>query len=361
MVDPNALKLRKTPSKEPPAPTRVGPPPTSGSGIGPSLLKKTEGGPQKAPAPARTGPAPAIVKPSQLKEAPKPSKKLPPIVAACIETLEKRAKEEGIFRDSSKGTEAHELKASFIASESVDLSEKDVHVVAELLKLYFHDLDSSILVINHYTDAIGLEDNERRLIGVKEAVAKLNEDNALIVTALFGLLKTVADNSASNQMDAQSLGTAWAPSLFKSDAPEAATIVSYLITSHDQVFEIKSARKMSNQPKVLPAFAPVALKPTPKPNPTNNAPAPTRQGPTPGRAAPTGRTGPPPGGRAALPGIDPAKIVPLKTNPPKSSPDEGVAEKEKEEPKKEDSDPSSKTKSKPLPPPKPEKLESLED
>lgn len=73
---------------------------------------------------------------------------LPTVVYRCVEFIETRIKEEGIYRVSGNLVEMNQLKSQFCEHGDVDLTnnkELDTHIVAGLLKLWIRELPENIL------------------------------------------------------------------------------------------------------------------------------------------------------------------------------------------------------------------------
>jgi len=180
------------------------------------------------------------------------SNEVPVIVDSCCEYLEKNGlKEEGIFRLSASLTEIRSLKKLFDDGNQVDLTGKNVHLVAGVLKLFFMDYEESILTSELY-DAF-LESVDVPEIGridcISAVVEKLPPGNKVITQRLFRLLAMISqeENVIYTKMNPKNLGIVFGPSLLRKnsqsledtlkDTNRICTLIEILIENRNKIFD----------------------------------------------------------------------------------------------------------------------------
>jgi len=150
------------------------------------------------------------------------STKVPRIVTACIQEVERRGLEEvGIYRVSGASGEIQKLKQAFEknTSDGVELvKDVDINVVTGLLKLYFRELPEALFTDSLYPNlctGMGLKDPDAKEKYIISLLQSLCEPNHSVVIAIMDHLIRVSRCTDDNKMTLQNLATVFGPTLLR--------------------------------------------------------------------------------------------------------------------------------------------------
>ncbi|KAJ1970232.1 hypothetical protein IWQ62_000059 [Dispira parvispora] len=147
---------------------------------------------------------------------------LPRVVQDCLDYIREHGLEtEGIFRRSPSSVQLKQAKAAYNRSEVVNMNELGVHVAAVLLKMYFHELPTTILPVALYTTLPSMaecsSDAECAAFIRDTVLPQLPTPNRYVLAHIFYLLHNVSLQSEINKMNSHNLAIVWTPNLVKSD------------------------------------------------------------------------------------------------------------------------------------------------
>ena len=169
---------------------------------------------------------------------------------ACFFFFAECLQEKGIFRISGSLKEIYDLAKKFELQKKVDLTGKNTHTVAGVLKRYLRELPESIMTTALYDKFIAsatIEDKEERCAKLGAVVAMLPKTNLLIVTKLFEFFQKVAAHAEHNSMNASNLALIFSasllapksqePGLMLKDGALTKRVIEDMITSYEVVFK----------------------------------------------------------------------------------------------------------------------------
>ncbi|CAF0838380.1 unnamed protein product, partial [Didymodactylos carnosus] len=147
---------------------------------------------------------------------------IPRIVAKCIEIVERDGlKETGIYRVCCVASELHKLRRhfdqSYSTAESI-LEQKNVHVAANLLKLFFRELPEPLFTTQLYSlflRAIQMNDPDNQRLSLLENVSNLTHTNRQILYYLLDHLIRISQHSQQNMMHLENLAVVFGPTLMR--------------------------------------------------------------------------------------------------------------------------------------------------
>ncbi|PVD37485.1 hypothetical protein C0Q70_00075 [Pomacea canaliculata] len=153
-------------------------------------------------------------------------RKIPYIVEACIEHLEKYAMEtEGIFRLAGRAGLLKELRSQFETAQHPPLDKIDVHTVASLLKAYLRELPESLIPPGMYQRAMNcamrysehkLEDDQLAEVkSLAQLLWELSDDSYNTLSYICQFLHRLATNVSKTKMDARNLALIFGPNLIR--------------------------------------------------------------------------------------------------------------------------------------------------
>ncbi|KAJ1651763.1 hypothetical protein IWQ61_007752 [Dispira simplex] len=147
---------------------------------------------------------------------------LPRVVQDCLDYIREHGLEtEGIFRRSPSSVQLKQTKAAYNRSEAVNMNELGVHVAAVLLKMYFHELPTTILPVALYTTLPSMAEcssDADRAVFIRDTVLpQLPKPNRYVLAQIFYLLHNISLHSEINKMTSHNLAIVWTPNLVKSD------------------------------------------------------------------------------------------------------------------------------------------------
>ena len=139
-------------------------------------------------------------------------------------------KKEGVFRISGGRLQVAQLQRRVDAGETPRFEDADPHVVASLVKLWFHSLPRAILPFEDFHEAFEAKDAAafKALLLSEE---HLSQTERFILHALFTALTRVLTFSSDNKMDTYSVCVVVAPFLIRPRAAEVAILCSGSSTS----------------------------------------------------------------------------------------------------------------------------------
>ncbi|XP_067927896.1 rho GTPase-activating protein 19-like isoform X2 [Watersipora subatra] len=173
-------------------------------------------------------------------------------VIQLIHSLQKSKKlsQEGIFRKSGNICRQKELKQKLLLSDSATFEIDSIHDYASVLKSVLSELPEPLLherFINAHLFSLKITKPETRLKVVSLLIQMLSLTHYNIAKSLFALLHQVSLLSTQNRMNADNLGSIFAPHVLcskKAKAPElqamassAQAVVSFIIKNATQVFK----------------------------------------------------------------------------------------------------------------------------
>jgi len=142
---------------------------------------------------------------------------IPMVVEQTIQYLEQNAlQEEGILRLAGSSSEIKELKQTYDNGQVPNFNSlTDVQSVAGLLKLFFRELPSRLLVMTSGLRAAmeDVEDDDVRCEMIRTDFQNIPEVNYYTMQRLFGFLNTVTSYSSKNKMSASNLAIVFHPTL----------------------------------------------------------------------------------------------------------------------------------------------------
>nr|WEL12731.1 phosphoinositide-3-kinase regulatory subunit alpha/beta/delta [Halisarca dujardinii] len=152
-----------------------------------------------------------------------PAGEIPAIVEECIRVVEEAGLEvEGVYRMSARQADVTSLKRSFEEGErreTANLTWEEVHIYANLLKLYFRELPDPLFTFQAYNSFVeaATETSDhgqlfRTAFDLVEALPSQHKDT--IYVTLRHLYK-VSQNGSCNRMSAKNLAVIFGPSLIR--------------------------------------------------------------------------------------------------------------------------------------------------
>ncbi|CAF3551510.1 unnamed protein product [Rotaria socialis] len=147
---------------------------------------------------------------------------IPRIIVKCIEMVEQDGLvETGIYRVCCVASDLQKLRAQFdrdYRHGEEMLAQKNVHVAANLLKLFFRELPEPLFSSAYYQQflsAVQLTDIDNQRVILVKTFELLNSDNRKILLYLFDHLIRVSENSRTNMMHLENLAVVFGPTLMR--------------------------------------------------------------------------------------------------------------------------------------------------
>ncbi|CAF0848479.1 unnamed protein product [Rotaria sp. Silwood1] len=164
---------------------------------------------------------------------------IPRIILKCIEMVDNEGlKETGIYRvccvTSDLQKLRHQFDRNYHRGEEM-LSEKNVHVAANLLKLFFRELPEPLFTSTLYTEflnAIQLTDIDNQHITLLKTFESLHPDNRKILFYLLDHLIRVSQYSDLNMMHLDNLAVVFGPTLMR---PSKLIVTNYFSGSNQRL------------------------------------------------------------------------------------------------------------------------------
>lgn len=147
---------------------------------------------------------------------------IPRIIVTCIQMVDRDGlKETGIYRvccvTSDLQKLRHQFDRNYHRGEEM-LAEKNVHVAANLLKLFFRELPEPLFTSTYYKDflhAIQLTDIDNQRVTLVKTIESLNLDTRRILFYLLDHLIRVSQYSDVNMMHLDNLAVVFGPTLMR--------------------------------------------------------------------------------------------------------------------------------------------------
>ncbi len=147
---------------------------------------------------------------------------IPRIIVKCIEMVDHDGlAETGIYRVCCVASDLtklrHEFDKNFHRGEDM-LAQKNVHVAANLLKLFFRELPEPLFtsaLYKQFLNAIQLTDIDNQRVTLLKTFELLNIDNQKILFYLFDHLIRVSQYSNVNMMHLDNLAVVFGPTLMR--------------------------------------------------------------------------------------------------------------------------------------------------
>jgi hypothetical protein len=147
---------------------------------------------------------------------------IPRIIVKCIEVVERDGlNETGIYRVCCVASELQKLRHEFDRNShraEEMLTQKNVHVAANLLKLFFRELPEPLFTSTLYKQflhAIQLTDTDNQRVTLLQTLELLHPDNQKILFYLFDHLIRVSQYSNINMMHLENLAVVFGPTLMR--------------------------------------------------------------------------------------------------------------------------------------------------
>ncbi|KAJ2464053.1 hypothetical protein EV174_006865, partial [Coemansia sp. RSA 2320] len=155
---------------------------------------------------------------------------LPPPVSDALDYLYTHALNmQDLFRRSPPSTTLQKVRSQYETEGhiSVTYAVWGEHVAAAILKTWCRELPLPLIPSHYYELVRQMPDPakqpEQSAAYVRDVVLPALSDPpcvSLLLAALFGLLRAVADHSATNNMTSGKLAAAWAPNFVRSSQPD---------------------------------------------------------------------------------------------------------------------------------------------
>ena len=167
---------------------------------------------------------------------------IPRIVVKCIEMVDRDGlKETGIYRvccvTSDLQRLRHQFDRNYHRAEEM-LAEKNVHVAANLLKLFFRELPEPLFTSTLYKQflhAIQFTDIDNQRVTLLNTLESLHTDNRKILFYLLDHLIRVSQYSDINMMHLDNLAVVFGPTLMR---PSKLIIANYFSSSNQRLTAI---------------------------------------------------------------------------------------------------------------------------
>ncbi|CAF3181711.1 unnamed protein product [Rotaria socialis] len=164
---------------------------------------------------------------------------IPRIILKCIEMVDRDGlKETGIYRvccvTSDLQKLRHQFDRNYHRGEEM-LTEKNVHVAANLLKLFFRELPEPLFTSTLYTEflnAIQLTDIDNQHVILLKTLESLHPDNRKILFYLLDHLIRVSQDSDINMMHLDNLAVVFGPTLMR---PSKLIVKNYFFGSNQRL------------------------------------------------------------------------------------------------------------------------------
>ena len=146
---------------------------------------------------------------------------IPSVVLELVTEMERRnaLNIEGIFRLSGKLAEVDILRKQINELKRVDFSKvKDAHVLSNLLKRYFRELQEPLCLFENYdcfVAAVATPDVNQRVEVVKTVLQFLPYPHKVLLKYIISFLIRVVEKSAVNKMDAVNIAVVFAPTILR--------------------------------------------------------------------------------------------------------------------------------------------------
>lgn len=147
---------------------------------------------------------------------------IPRIIVKCIELVERDGlTETGIYRVCCVASDLQKLRHEFDKNtrraEDI-LTQKNVHVPANLLKLFFRELPEPLFtstLYKQFVNAIQLTDVDNQRIMLLKTFELLDNANQKVLFYLFDHLIRVSEYSQTNMMHLDNLAVVFGPTLMR--------------------------------------------------------------------------------------------------------------------------------------------------
>eukprot|EP00127_Corallochytrium_limacisporum_P001343 Clim_evm8s52 gene=Clim_evmTU8s52 len=153
---------------------------------------------------------------------------------------------QGVFRRSANARVVRELSEKMDAGETeISFRDENVLAVGAALKSYLRSIPDSLFnTVNYrkFIDTNAIAGDDQRVVELSNLLAKLPDENRLLIRLIVHVLKHVAAKHESNLMDASNLGICVGPSMIWSqDAMDmarndVAPLIEFMIDCADQLF-----------------------------------------------------------------------------------------------------------------------------
>lgn len=176
---------------------------------------------------------------------------IPRIIVTCIRMVDcDGLKETGIYRVCCVTSDLQKLRHQFDRNYQVAeemLAGKNVHVAANLLKLFFRELPEPLFTSTYYEDflqAIQLTDIDNQRVTLLKILESLNSDNRRILYYLLDHLIRVSQYSDTNMMHLDNLAVVFGPTLMR---PSKLSMTKQFSASNQRLNAATDLDQMSNE------------------------------------------------------------------------------------------------------------------
>ncbi|KAJ7058275.1 rho GTPase activating protein 22 [Mycena amicta] len=161
---------------------------------------------------------------------------LPSVISRCLEEIETRGLTEvGIYRLAGSVSVVNTCRSVFNRGEDPIDESTDIHVVCDLVKIWFRVLPEPFFPSGHYHEVIEasqLENLDERLMAIRKTVQSLPQPNFDLLKRMAEHLDRVADLEESNQMTAESLSIVFSPGLLRPPQENFAMVLANMGHAH---------------------------------------------------------------------------------------------------------------------------------
>ncbi|KAF7320799.1 Rho GTPase activating protein 22 [Mycena chlorophos] len=161
---------------------------------------------------------------------------IPSIINRCLSEIEARGLTEvGIYRLAGSVSTVNACRAAFNRGDDPIDDGTDIHVVCDLVKIWFRVLPEPFFPPSQYHEVIQatqLENLDDRLITIRKSVHSLPQANFDLLKRMAEHLDRVADLEESNQMTAESLSIVFSPGLLRPPQENFAMVLANMGHAH---------------------------------------------------------------------------------------------------------------------------------
>eukprot|EP01129_Flabellula_baltica_P009207 TRINITY_DN3727_c0_g1_i4.p1 TRINITY_DN3727_c0_g1~~TRINITY_DN3727_c0_g1_i4.p1 ORF type:complete len:986 (+),score=179.39 TRINITY_DN3727_c0_g1_i4:251-3208(+) len=156
---------------------------------------------------------------------------IPRVVKESVEVIMQGLNVEGLFRVPGNQTVVENLREQTNNGEQTNFASVEYHNLCTFLKLYFRELEDSIIPMEHTQKYIALdsiEDADKMKSKFIKYLKGLPSVNYAVVSYLISFLKKVTECSEKNKMGAENIATVFGPTVFRTigDSPASLCAMS---------------------------------------------------------------------------------------------------------------------------------------
>ncbi|KAB5562302.1 hypothetical protein PHYPO_G00016340 [Pangasianodon hypophthalmus] len=165
-----------------------------------------------------------------------------PIMEILLALCRKGPYTEGVFRKAGNARALKEIKEQLNNGVEVDLKNKPVILLADLLKDFLRHLPGSLLMVDRYQawmTAMQKQDLHERCTELQLVINTLPEPNIVLLKLLIVLLYHIYANTDRNKMDSSNLAVCVSPNLLQTDIAmlkNVSDLTQFLIENCCEIF-----------------------------------------------------------------------------------------------------------------------------